>query len=110
MRLATLGTSTGLLLPALAQCVKDHPVPSGNRHTCALEQELPLCEGVLLCATGCRPLLCTQAVQERHNELVEDRLAPPPICIEGSWQVLDATGSAQVTVVCMSCRFCHAAG
>ena len=105
MRLAALGVGTGLLLPALAQCVEDHRVPSCNCHTCALEQELPLCKGVPLCATGCRPLLCTQAVEERFDELVEDLLAPAPIGVEGSWQVLDAMSSAQATVLCMFCRF-----
>ena len=41
------------------------------------------------CIAGC-PLLCTQAVDERFDELAEDRLGPVPIGVEGSWQVLDA--------------------
>ena len=56
-----------------------------------------------LCASSCRPLLCTQAVEERFDELVEDALTPTPIGAEGSWQVLDATGSAQVTILCILC-------
>ena len=58
--------------------------------------------------TGCRPLLCTQAVEERFDELVGDLLAPAPKGAEGNWQVLDATSSAQATIPCMFCRFCQA--
>ena len=49
--------------------------------------ELPLCKGarVLLCATGCCPLLCAQTVEERLDELVGDLLTPTPIGVEGSW-------------------------
>ena len=71
------------------------------------EQKLPLCKGVPLCATGCRLLLCTQAVEERFDELVDDLLTTAPIGIESSWQVLDATNSAQATVLCMFCRLCQ---
>ena len=37
-------------------------------------------------------------------------MSPSPhtmIGVEGSWQVLDATGSAQATVLCVFCRFCQ---
>ena len=96
MRLAALGVGTGLLLPALAQCVEDHRVPSCNCHTCTLEQELPLCKGAPLCATSCCLLLCMQAVEEQFSELVEDILAPAPIGAEGSRQVLDATNQGSL--------------
>ena len=99
VRLAALDVGTGLLLPALAQCAEDQRAPSCNHHTNALEQELPLCKGAELCATGCHLLLCPQAVEEWFGELVGNLLTPTPIGVEGSWQVPDAMSSAQVTVL-----------
>ena len=106
-----LGDGAGLLLPALAQCAGDHRVPSCR--TCTPEQELPLCKPNARVLHSVPPVAGRSSArrrlhEERFDELVEDLLAPAPIGVEGSWQVLDATSSAQATVLCMFCRFCQA--
>ena len=85
VRLAVLGVGAGLLLPALAQCPEGHRAPSCNRRTRALEEECPLREGAPLYSTSYLLLLCTQAVEERFDELAKDPFAP---CI-----LVDAEGS-----------------
>ena len=90
-------------MPAVFLLCSDGSLSGSCTVACCLEQELPLCKGAPLCATGCCLLLCTQVVEEWFSKLAEDLLTPAPICVEGSWQVLDAMSSLFVCLFVSQC-------